>query len=532
MAVRQYVGARYVPIFDGDYNSEKVYEPLTIVYYNNSSYTSRKTVPAGIVPTNSEYWALTGNFNGAISALTDRVEAAEDEIEAVSERYPRRRYFMPEAYGAVVNDIDVDCAPAIKAAILDANTYGGVVLLSEGNYFCSSEISISEHLSSVIITGTGRGAVGDDTNVGTGTCLWYLGSDTFIHFGGGAWQCTFEDFDIKALVTGSTAIRFSDLLGVSGARTTRCIMQRMLVEYAGIGVHCSNAAYFDIDEVFVRGGDAAILNKSGMLFDGHCEYVNVTRCRITNGVISDLSATFYNTACIRLLQGSHFYFYNVDATTADKGYDIVCDSTGQVVLSDITDCDVAYVHYGIYVTLNNSSLNGLTTNNFVYTGDSSHDTRNRVFKIEKVSGGGGYGARMKCRNTSIRVGEDTMEYWVEATTASALYAGNCEFTFNTINVPKLNYGGETRLANFGTIGQTGAVDTDLDTYNYSGFVPCRFSQNAPHSPGFDCMLLCFASGLSTVQLAIPSGANQSLAFRVYTKSNATWSAWQTLAKAA
>ena len=35
MAVRQYIGARYVPKLDGEWSSEKVYEPLTIVMYNN-----------------------------------------------------------------------------------------------------------------------------------------------------------------------------------------------------------------------------------------------------------------------------------------------------------------------------------------------------------------------------------------------------------------------------------------------------------------------------------------------------------------
>ena len=49
--VKQYIGARYVPKFDGDYNSEKEYEPLTIVTYMFNSYTSKKIVPPGILPT-------------------------------------------------------------------------------------------------------------------------------------------------------------------------------------------------------------------------------------------------------------------------------------------------------------------------------------------------------------------------------------------------------------------------------------------------------------------------------------------------
>ena len=71
---RQYIGARYVPKFDGEWNENKVYEPLTIVEYNNGSYTSKIPVPAGTLPTNKEYWALTGSTNGFIQKLQGDVE--------------------------------------------------------------------------------------------------------------------------------------------------------------------------------------------------------------------------------------------------------------------------------------------------------------------------------------------------------------------------------------------------------------------------------------------------------------------------
>ena len=50
MAVTQYVGARYVPLFAEplEWNNTKTYEPLTIVYNNGNSYNSRQYVPTGI----------------------------------------------------------------------------------------------------------------------------------------------------------------------------------------------------------------------------------------------------------------------------------------------------------------------------------------------------------------------------------------------------------------------------------------------------------------------------------------------------
>lgn len=80
MANKQYIGARYVPLIDGDWNENKVYEPLTVVNYLNNSYTSKKTVPAGTLPTNSTYWALTGNYNAGIGTLTQRVDTIDGEI--------------------------------------------------------------------------------------------------------------------------------------------------------------------------------------------------------------------------------------------------------------------------------------------------------------------------------------------------------------------------------------------------------------------------------------------------------------------
>ena len=95
MATKQYIGARYVPIIAGEYDPAQVYEPLTIVLYNNTSYTSKKTVPAGIVPTNTEYWALTGNYNG-------QVEAYREEVVALSKEFEQKQptLFIGDSYGA------------------------------------------------------------------------------------------------------------------------------------------------------------------------------------------------------------------------------------------------------------------------------------------------------------------------------------------------------------------------------------------------------------------------------------------------
>ena len=82
--MREYIGARYVPKLASpfDWSSEVTYEPLTIVGYNGASYTSRTSVPAGIAPTNTTYWALTGNYNGQVQELIEQVAAIPEPVFA------------------------------------------------------------------------------------------------------------------------------------------------------------------------------------------------------------------------------------------------------------------------------------------------------------------------------------------------------------------------------------------------------------------------------------------------------------------
>nr|DAR12464.1 MAG TPA: hypothetical protein [Bacteriophage sp.] len=85
MAVTQYIGARYVPLFADpiQWDSTKTYEPLTIVYNGGNSYTSRQYVPAGIQIDDNDYWALTGNYNAQIEQYRAEVAQCDERIKVV-----------------------------------------------------------------------------------------------------------------------------------------------------------------------------------------------------------------------------------------------------------------------------------------------------------------------------------------------------------------------------------------------------------------------------------------------------------------
>lgn len=82
MAVREYVGARYVPLFADpiEWNDKRTYEPLTIVEHEGNSYTSRQFVPLGIAISNDDFWALTGNYNAQVEQYRQEVLAFDGRI--------------------------------------------------------------------------------------------------------------------------------------------------------------------------------------------------------------------------------------------------------------------------------------------------------------------------------------------------------------------------------------------------------------------------------------------------------------------
>lgn len=81
-----YIGARYVPIFDGQWDNTKTYEPLVIVEYQGNSYTSKTYVPIGADINNTDYWALTGNYNAQVEAYRQQVQQFQETVQSFDER--------------------------------------------------------------------------------------------------------------------------------------------------------------------------------------------------------------------------------------------------------------------------------------------------------------------------------------------------------------------------------------------------------------------------------------------------------------
>lgn len=142
MAVREYVGARYVPKFSeingGVWDNTYTYEALEIVKYGNDYYTARQPVPVGANILDTTYWVLTGNYNGAIASLTSRVDALDLQMQDVDDFMDINKYFItPEDYGAVA-DGSTDCTQAIQDAI--DNNPDSPIYFNNGVYCISDTI--------------------------------------------------------------------------------------------------------------------------------------------------------------------------------------------------------------------------------------------------------------------------------------------------------------------------------------------------------------------------------------------------------
>lgn len=144
MAVKQYIGARYVPKFLGNYDPTQEYEALDVVDNGaGTSYIATKIVPPGTPLTNSDYWFLYGSSSGAIIHLQDQID---DIMKAV---------VTPEMFGAAGNGITDDTV-ALQAA-LDS----GSIVICKKTYKITGSVTMPKGVS---ISGNGTIVVDNNGN--------------------------------------------------------------------------------------------------------------------------------------------------------------------------------------------------------------------------------------------------------------------------------------------------------------------------------------------------------------------------------
>lgn len=137
MAIREYVGARYVPKFMGVWSNTTEYEPLSIVDDGlGTSYTSKVQVPPGTPLNDTDYWAVTGSTSGAIVSLQNRVTALENDIVPIV----NVQFTTPQQFGAAGDGLTDD-----TQAFQDAAATGKSIYIPEGSYVLSGKIELESN---------------------------------------------------------------------------------------------------------------------------------------------------------------------------------------------------------------------------------------------------------------------------------------------------------------------------------------------------------------------------------------------------
>lgn len=133
MANNIYIGARYVPMFADpvEWDNLRTYEPLTIVTYQGTSYTSKKAVPVGIALNNTEYWVVTGNYNAQVQSLANDVSELSTEVSGLDSDVSALATRMTAAEGDItaIQNIINNLPESFK--IIDTNGNGDYTTLAE-----------------------------------------------------------------------------------------------------------------------------------------------------------------------------------------------------------------------------------------------------------------------------------------------------------------------------------------------------------------------------------------------------------------
>lgn len=225
-----YVGARYVPIFDGDWDITKDYEPLMIVCHNGNSYTSKTFIPKGIQITNTEYWALTGNYNAQVEYYRRETQAVHDTVE-----------LMRTAINAVVEGIDNTGNTVMGAKINELiNAHSGSrIYFPSGTYLLEEPIVIPSN--GVILVCDSGAEFKTNTSLnyliccGSGTAPNNLNKMGII---GGVWngantlQCTIfvNNLEYQTVITDVFIKEFTECglqIGTNNQTSTQCFVQNV-----------------------------------------------------------------------------------------------------------------------------------------------------------------------------------------------------------------------------------------------------------------------------------------------------------------
>lgn len=166
MATRQYIGARYVPVFKGEWSANTAYEPLSIVSDGNgNSYTSKRYVPVGIHLSNDSYWAMTGSFNAQVEHYRNEIETKINGYNTVQGMIDDNANLKIGMTARTNGFHEVDDGGAAWYLIAGAGVPNGMDCIQVGNGLYANLIITESYVTPEMFGAVGNGVVNDTASV-------------------------------------------------------------------------------------------------------------------------------------------------------------------------------------------------------------------------------------------------------------------------------------------------------------------------------------------------------------------------------
>lgn len=128
MAIKKYIGARYAPQFMGAWDKASEYAALSVVYTNDQSYVSRKTVPANTEITNTEFWIKSAEWNAQVTQYKQNVERYQANVERYNQNVETYTQAVDQFYADTLHSYDTKAD-----MVADRSLKLGDTLLTCGN---------------------------------------------------------------------------------------------------------------------------------------------------------------------------------------------------------------------------------------------------------------------------------------------------------------------------------------------------------------------------------------------------------------
>lgn len=138
MAIKKYIGARYAPKFMGAWDKASEYAALSVVYTNEQSYVSRKTVPANTEITNTEFWIKSADWNAQVTQYNENVEQYQANVERYNQNVETYQAAVDQFYADTLHSYDTKAEMVADTSLKLGDTLltcGGTTIGDGGGSF-------------------------------------------------------------------------------------------------------------------------------------------------------------------------------------------------------------------------------------------------------------------------------------------------------------------------------------------------------------------------------------------------------------